>query len=179
MDQCGNLAASRDQKAGGTDAAFPARQSASHVTHHQAQKRQAGHVDRVGVGPEGNVVAEERREFVGVGVTTDPPDQIGVVHGSSLLRAESHPLRDPCRDQRRPKHVFHRLTQTEVDRQRYRGQQFGSAQTCFRTGQRPVRVHLPIVHLNLNTATPGSNAKDRYPHPPNDPCESAQVNPQL
>lgn len=148
LDQCGNLAASRDQKGGGTDAALPAWQSASNMTHNQPQKRQAGHVHRVGVGPEGDVVAEERREFVGVGVTTDPPDQIGVVHSRSLLQVEAHPLGDPCRDQGRPKHVFHRLTQTEVDRQRYRGQQFGSAQTLCRAGQRPVRVHFPIVHLN-------------------------------
>ncbi|MGW0055850.1 hypothetical protein [Nocardia nova] len=80
-------------------------------------------------------------------MTTDPPDQIGVVHRRSLLQVEAHPLGDPCRDQGRPKHVFHRLTQTEVDRQRYRGQQFGSAQTLCRARQRPVRVHFPIVHL--------------------------------
>lgn len=81
-------------------------------------------------------------------MTTDPPDQVDVVHGRLLLRVEPHALGDPHRDQGRPKHVFHRLSQAQVDRQRYRGEQFGSAQTSSRPGQRLVQVHLPIVHPN-------------------------------
>ena len=74
-------------------------------------------------------------------MTTDPTDQIGVVHRRPLLRVESHPLGDAGRDQRRSEHVFHRLTQTEVDRQRYRRQQLGSTQAFARVAQRPGGMH--------------------------------------
>jgi len=63
------------------------------------RKGQPGHVHRVGVRPEGDVIAEERRKFMGIGVTTDPSHQICVVHNRPLLGVEAHPLSDACRNQ--------------------------------------------------------------------------------
>ena len=99
LDQIGNLVACREHKSGRTDAALPARQSAAHVTDHQTQERQPGHVHGVRVGPPGDVVAEERRKLVGVGVTADPTEQVGVVHRGALLGVEAHSLGDARRDQ--------------------------------------------------------------------------------
>jgi hypothetical protein len=81
------------------DAALPARQSPPHMTEHQTQEGQPGHVHRVGVRPEGDVIAEESRKFMGIGVTTDPTHQICVVHNCPLLGVEAHQLSDACRNQ--------------------------------------------------------------------------------
>jgi len=43
--------------------------------------------------------------------------------------------------------MFHWLTQTEIDRQRYRRQQLGSTQAFARVAQRPVGMHALILHL--------------------------------
>ena len=145
MDHLGNLVARGEHEGRRADAALPARQIPAHVAHHQPQERPTSHVHRIGVGPVGDVVAEQRRKLVGVGVTTDPPDQVGVVHRGPLLLVEAHPFGDARRDQRRPKHVLHRLSQTEIDRQRYRRQQLGSAQAFCRVLRGPVRLHALIV----------------------------------
>ena len=99
VDELGDLIAGAEHEGGRSDTSFPRRHSTPHVTDHQPQERQTGHVHAVGVGPEGDVVAEERRKLMGVGMTTDPTDQIGVVHRRPLLRVESHPLGDTGRDQ--------------------------------------------------------------------------------
>ena len=71
--------------------------------------------------------------FVGVGVATDPAHQVGVVHRRALPGVQTHPLGDTGRDQGEPQHVFHRLAQTKVDRQRYRRQQLGFAHALILT----------------------------------------------
>jgi hypothetical protein len=43
--------------------------------------------------------------------------------------------------------VFHWLTQTEIDRQRYRSQQLGSAQALARLVRRPGGMHDLILQL--------------------------------
>jgi hypothetical protein len=45
--------------------------------------------------------------------------------------------------------VFHRLPQAEVNRQRYRRQQLGSAQAFSRGARRRGWVHATILHLKL------------------------------
>ena len=84
-DEVGNLVTCGEQKGSRADGALPARQSTPYVTDHKTQERQPGHIHPVGVGPEGDVVAEQRRKLVGIGVTTDPPHQVGVIHRRALL----------------------------------------------------------------------------------------------
>ncbi len=49
--------------------------------------------------------------------------------------------------------MFHRLPQTEVDRQRNGRQQLGFAQGFCRAVQRPGRVYALIVHLHMTLLT--------------------------
>ncbi len=64
---------------------------------------------------------------MGVRVAADVHEQRRVVHDRALPLAEADPLGQPQRDQALTQHVLHRLTETEVDPQRERGDQFGEA----------------------------------------------------
>ena len=89
----------------------------------------ANQVDFVRAGPEGDVIAEEARLLMAVGMAANPGDQLRVVDRRALLLAQPEPLREMQADDRCAQDVLGGLSKPEVDRQRHRADQLGKAQS--------------------------------------------------
>ena len=103
-----------------TPGADPAQQEADH--------RQAGEIDPMGVGAQREVVAELVRQLVRVGRAADPRQHRHVVHGGPLRLVQTQPLREPQRDPALTQHMLLRQPEAEIGRQRPGGDQLGQAQ---------------------------------------------------
>ena len=99
------------------------------VLEHVEHVRQSRPVQLVAAGSERQVVAEPAAELVRVRVTTDPEDQVGVVHRRPVVVVEPELLGQHLGDQRAAQHVLHRESQAEVDRDRQRREHLRAAHT--------------------------------------------------
>ncbi len=95
------------------------------VPKHEPQHRQPSEVDVIAVGPERDVVTEERSHLRGVGHASHPCQRDDVVQRTAILGLEADVLTQLRSDPPRPQHVIHRLTQPEIGRQRERCDQIG------------------------------------------------------
>ena len=95
----------------------------AHVAHQQGGEGGPAPVDLVRLGAEGDVVAEEVRELLGVGMAADPGEQAAVVGGLAGLRIRAEEVREAHRDDAGPQHVLEREAEPEVDRERQGGDQ--------------------------------------------------------
>jgi hypothetical protein len=95
------------------------------VSEHEAQHRQPGEVDVEAVGPERDVITEQRRHLGCVGHTTHPRQRDHVVQRGAGVGLDAELLPQSIGDTPRPQHVVHRLAQPEVGRERERGDEVG------------------------------------------------------
>ena len=140
VDQVGELPAGVPHQRGHHAHPLTQRLAAGDVAEQEPQVGEPGPVDEVGVAPDRDVVAEPARVLLRVRVTADPHEQRRVVDRRLLLPAETEPVRQPARNDRRPEHVLGRLTQAEVDRHRQSGEHLDPAGQRRGCGHRPILV---------------------------------------
>ena len=76
-------------------------------------------------GSEPDVISKPLRLLVRVGVTTDVHQQCGVVDRAAVVLAEPGLLAEAERDDALSEHVFHRLSEAEVDAEGEGGDELG------------------------------------------------------
>jgi hypothetical protein len=94
---------------------MPERAAGAGVAEEERESRHPTEVDVIAVGPEGDVVAEVRRNLRRVGHAADPGQHRDVEQGWTVDR-HSQPILEPDSDLPGPQQVRHRLTEPEVGR---------------------------------------------------------------
>ena len=95
--------------------------AAPRVTHHVAQHVEIGRADVEHPGAELDVVAEHSRQLERHTGASRGDEQRHPVGRVAVFRRCTEILREPCRDHARTQHVFQRLAEPEVGRERDRG----------------------------------------------------------
>jgi hypothetical protein len=115
---------------------------------------QAAHLVVVLPGLQRDVVAEPLGLLVGIRVTSDVDQQGAVVDDRPGLLVEVEPVCQPERDRALPEHVFHGLSEAEVDAQRQCGDELGEAHPG-RCGRCCVRLVTDAASGLCHDVTPG------------------------
>src|SRR5581483_7360954 len=95
------------------------------VTEHEAEHRQTGEVDVVGVAAEGDVVSEYGGHLGRVRHATDPGECRDVVERAAFVRLHAEVIAEPRRDAPRAQHVFHGQAHPEIGGEGERGDELG------------------------------------------------------
>ena len=106
------------------------------VPDQKGQARQPGQLGLVAVGAERDVITEPGSHLGRIGHAPDPRQHRDEEQRTPFI-GQPHPFGQPAGDPPRPEYVLHRLTQSQVGRQRERRQQLREGDT---------RIPLAAVH---------------------------------